>query len=204
MKISAFEAYNLFLALKNHFHTESYDYFKYSGKLNASARSFLVKKDRICFEEASRHYEKEELIDLIISNILVGRNWFINIVRDEVEEAEVVWKEYVKRRESFTYMFSQDLDRLLDQVQEPRELFQIKRGSYPEILIQYMNRNVPLETLAALDKIVSFSAVFDKKLGKDDVLWQPMRLLIRKYKPFLKYDENKILKIVREKLLNKE
>lgn len=200
--LNGFEAYHLFLALRNHFYTEKYDYFKHNKKVNASEHSYLIKKDRICYEEASRHYNKEELIDLIISNLIVGRKWIINIVRDEVDEAEKVWREYVKRRESFTYIFSQDLDKLLKNVDNPKDLFHIKSGQYPEIIIQHLNGNIPIETLSALDKFINFSSVFDRKLGKNDVIWGPIRLLVVKYKPFLSCDMGKIHEVIREKLLN--
>lgn len=204
MRISGFEAYHLFLALKNHFHTENYDYFKYAGKIRASEHSFLVKRDRIFFEEAARRYTREDLTDLIISNLLVGRKWFIDMIRNEREAAEKVRMEYVKRKESFSYLFAQDLDRMLGTVSEPKQLFSIEHGSYPEIINHYLNRNVPVETLSALDMVINFSCVFDRKLGKDDVIWEPTRLLIKKYKPFLRLDESKLQEIIRDKMINRE
>ena len=203
MKLSGYEAYLLFLALKNHFQTESYDYFKYSGKTRANEHSFMVKRDRYFFEQAANRFTKEALTDLIVSNLIIGRKWFIDMVRNEADEAELVRKEYVKRRESFTYLFAQDLDKMLNDVDDPRHLFRIEKGSYPELINYYLNRTVPIETLAALNKVVNFSDVFDRKLGKDDIIWEPARLLIKKYVPFLQVDENKLREILRDKLLNR-
>jgi len=204
MRISGYEAYLLFQALKNHFQIESYDYFKYHGKTRANEHSFMVKRDRHFYKQAANRFTREDLTDLIISNMLVGRKFFIDMIRNEAEQAEEVRQEYVKRKESFTYMFSQDLDRLLASVEEPKQLFSIEKGSYPELINHYLNRNVPVETLAALDKIVGFSHVFDKKLGKDDVIWEPTRLLIMKYKPFLRVNEDRLKEIVRDKMINRE
>ena len=36
-----FDAYCLYLAINNHFNTESYDYFKYNGKVPAKIQAFL-------------------------------------------------------------------------------------------------------------------------------------------------------------------
>lgn len=202
MKISGFEAYHLFLALKNHFYSKSYDYFRHRGKIRASEASYLIKRDYIWYEQASRHYSKEDLQDLILSNLIVGRSWFINIVRDEVDEAEKVWKDYVKRRDNFTYAFSQDLDKMLELVNEPRDLFHAPAGQYPEIIIQYLNKNIALETLSALDVFINFSSAFDKRYGKDDVIWSSIRSLVKKYKPFLTCDFSKIENVIREKLIN--
>lgn len=203
MKISGYEAYLLFQALKNHFQIESYDYFRYHGKTRANEHSFMVKRDRHFYTQAANRFTKEELTDLIISNMLVGRRFFIDLVRNEAAQAEEVRQQYVKRKESFTYMFAEDLDRLLATVNEPKQLFHTEHGSYPEIINQYLNRNVPIETLAALDRIIGFSYAFDRKLGKDDVLWEPTRLLIKKYKPFLQVNEDKLREIVRDKMINK-
>ena len=46
-----FEAYTLFLAIKNHFVKADYDYFKYNGKVSASFNSFLARKDKYYFSK---------------------------------------------------------------------------------------------------------------------------------------------------------
>ena len=51
-----FDAYCLYLAVNNHFHTDSYDFFKYNGKVSAKLESFLKRKDKYHFAKLSRKY----------------------------------------------------------------------------------------------------------------------------------------------------
>ncbi len=47
--ISGYEAFGLYQALKLHFTTDSYDYFKYGGKTNISVTEFENRKDNYHF-----------------------------------------------------------------------------------------------------------------------------------------------------------
>jgi hypothetical protein len=59
---TGFAAYALWNALKLHFTSESYDYFKYKGKMKISDESFLKRRDRFFFAKLERKYKKSELI----------------------------------------------------------------------------------------------------------------------------------------------
>ncbi len=65
--ISGYEAFGLYQALKLHFTTDSYDYFKYAGKTNISVTTFENRKDKYHFYKLSRKYSnKEDLINFIV------------------------------------------------------------------------------------------------------------------------------------------
>ena len=49
-----FEVYKSYLAFKNHFTKEKYDYFKYGGRSRASEKAFNKRKGRYFFERMSR------------------------------------------------------------------------------------------------------------------------------------------------------
>jgi len=42
---SAYKAYQTFIALKQHFSKNNYDYFKYNGRTKSNINSFRTKKD---------------------------------------------------------------------------------------------------------------------------------------------------------------
>ena len=98
--MSAFETYCLFLALKNHLTTKSYDYFKYSGKTNASQDSFMSRKDRFHYQRLCRMCEDDQMKDFILSNLIKGKLWVGEMLDDEAEQN---FKEYSKRKQAFTY-----------------------------------------------------------------------------------------------------
>ena len=50
--MDAFQAYTLYLALKQHFTPgRGYDFFKYNGKTNASKNAFETRKDKYFFHK---------------------------------------------------------------------------------------------------------------------------------------------------------
>ena len=59
--MTPFDVYKTYLAFKNHFTKENYDYFKYCGKSRASLDSFHKRKDRYFFERTSRQKNDEEI-----------------------------------------------------------------------------------------------------------------------------------------------
>ena len=65
-----FDTYKTYLALKNHFTKDSYDYHKYQGKSRASLQSFYKRKDRYWFEKLSRQKEDKEVIDFFVANFV--------------------------------------------------------------------------------------------------------------------------------------
>ena len=53
--MTGFDCYRTYLAFKNHFTKDNFDYFKYGGKTNATTSSFNKRKDMHAW-----NYEKEE------------------------------------------------------------------------------------------------------------------------------------------------
>ena len=49
--MTGFEVYKMYLALKQHFTKQDYDYFKYRGKVRANEKSFEQRRDRYFFKK---------------------------------------------------------------------------------------------------------------------------------------------------------
>ena len=62
------EVYQSYLAFKNHFTKEKYDYFKYGGRSRASEKAFNKRKDRYFFERISRKKNDEEIKQFFLAN----------------------------------------------------------------------------------------------------------------------------------------
>jgi len=58
---TGYEAYALWNALKLHFTSDSYDFFKYNGKTNVSKQSFTHNKSKYQFYKLARKYSIDEL-----------------------------------------------------------------------------------------------------------------------------------------------
>ena len=48
--MTSYDAYKLYLAIKLHFTTANYDYFKHNAKVNSSLNAFLKRNDRFFFQ----------------------------------------------------------------------------------------------------------------------------------------------------------
>ena len=86
MRLSAFDTYALFLALKQHFTQANYDYFRYHGKTRANKESFIQRKDRFYYQKLSRKYDSEQMVDFLVANLLKGLIWVGNLLDDEAHE----------------------------------------------------------------------------------------------------------------------
>ena len=65
---SGFSAFAMFNALKIHFTSDSYDYFRYHGKSNVTADGFSNRKDKYSFYKLSRKYRLEDLKNFYVAD----------------------------------------------------------------------------------------------------------------------------------------
>lgn len=196
--MSPFETYCMFIALKNHFTTESYDYFKYKGKTSASVKSFESRNDRFFFQKLSRKYTTEQMPDVLVANLLHGKKWVGDFLADDAEE---IYYDYIKIKESFTYIFCEETSKLFSEY-NATEIFKCKNGQYPIILEKCLTGEMPFPIFVVLNNFFAFFDNLDKKLGKDDVIWSKIRLRSRKLKPFIQYDKQKLKEHLKTLVLN--
>ncbi len=198
MIVTPFEVYKTYLALKNHFTKDSYDYFKYCGKSRASLDSFHKRKDRYFFERMSRQKTDDEIKAYFVANFAESSDsqnlWIGEIIRS----GESVYKDWLKKIQSLSYLFKTESEVFIRK-DNFESLFDCKNGQHPDLLKKYLQKAVSLETLVILDVILNYSSKFDKKLS--DPVWETVGLKIKKYKPFLNIDESKFKQILKEIVL---
>ena len=68
--MNSYEAYKLYLAIKLHFTTENYDFFKHNAKVNSSMNTFLKRNDRFFFHKLTTKYNKEQLVEFLYATFL--------------------------------------------------------------------------------------------------------------------------------------
>lgn len=198
--MNGYQAYLLFIALKNHFTKAGYDFFKYHGKVNASVASYEKRRDRWSFARlAKEHSSQDDLTDLIVANLIKGRLWVGDMLGHEAEEN---YLDYVKRYQSISYIFAKEIEGLFKEITRPSDLFR-SYGGYPFILKKYTQNEIGLETFLILDEFLKFSSRFNDQLGTDDIVWKPIAMLMIKFKPFLKYDRTKLQTILKEKIIER-
>lgn len=198
MKVTPHEAYKQYLALKNHFSNDSYDYFKYCGKIKASIESFHKRKDRLFFEKLSRQKKDNEIIDFFISNFVSSTDPSSLWIGEIIKNGNETYTEWKKKRQSLTYLFENDLRNI---VQEAHllECLEIKNSKHPKILKEYLSGRVSLETMVILDQMLNYREKFNEKLI--DPVWELVSKKIKNYSPFLDIDLDKYKNILRKVIL---
>jgi len=190
--VTGFEVYKMYLALKNHFTKDTYDYVKYRGKTRASEKSFQGRNDVYFFKKLGTKYSETEALDYFVSNFIVNQNGYIRNFSD------TNYKQWKTHQESFTYKFEQDVSLLLDDVDPPYEtafekLFFAKKGQHPIIIQRYLANDISLETLVVFETCLGFISRLNKILT--DPLWKEVSMRIHKYSPFLDIDCKRYKKI---------
>lgn len=197
MKLDPFETYVLFMALRSHFTQDKYDFFKYAGKTRISIQSFEKNKNKYQFQKLSKKYSSEDMRDFFVANFIKGNAWIIELLNDEAND---IFLSYMKRKQSFSYCFGDEITSLFSSVDDPKKVFECNEGEYPEIINAYLRGDLNLEFFTVLNTFVKFSNKFDKKLGKDDIIWSKISFLARKLEPFLQYDRTKAKQILKDSI----
>lgn len=191
--LSGYETFCLYLALKNHFTRDSYDFFKYNGKTkNVSKESFLSRRDRFQFEKLSRKCDNP-MIHMMV-NFLQDKTWIGDMLDDEAFDYTM---RYAKKVQSMSYIFKNEIEKY----DNLKDLFKSEDNGYPMILNEYMSGDISLETIIILDTFIDFITKFDAKL-KDDYLWSKFSFKARKFAPFLlrEIDKNKFKELLKTQM----
>jgi hypothetical protein len=193
---TGFAAYALWNALKLHFTSDSYDYFKYNGKTNVSKQTFTINKSKYQFYKLSRKYSLEELKDFYVANFLEGKgDW----VGDLLQDGEGNYAKWQKRIQSLTYTFENDIIYLLEKVDNPNKLLAVESNQFPKLMQYVTQGDIALETLIILNDIMNFFPMWEKQIY-DDIVWPEFKKKCERYQPFLRYDKDKLKKLLKEKI----
>ena len=190
--MSGIEVYRLYLSLKLHFTTDTFDYFKYGNSAKASQYSFDSRRDKFFFVKLSRTFKEDELREFFVANMIVEDKVYpATLVREGAKN----YQEYIKRKQSLAYNFKEDVMTLHDISQKFDKLFIIE-GVHPPLLKAHLGGKISIETLAIFNKIFQYVGNFDKDI-KEDIVWKPLRNRVMKYEPFISIDKGKYKNIIK-------
>ena len=195
--MTPFDVYKTYLALKNHFTKDNYDYHKYCGKTRASLQSFYKRKDRYWFEKLGRQKNDSEIVDFFVANFVSSGDADSLWIGEMIREGESVYNTWKKKKESLTYVFKEETMNLFTE-HKFEEVFDCSKG-HPPLLKKFLNGKISRETMVIYDRIFLFGKDFDKKLI--DPVWQLVSKNIKKYNSFLNIDIFKFKKILKECIL---
>jgi len=176
--MNTFECYRMFMALKMHFTTASYDYFKYGGKLkSATPQAFERHKQKYVFQKLQKLKDPE---GHIVANLLRNEKaWVGEMIGTEADKC---YNEYRKRRDSLVYTVKQELQAVLRSPFDSN--LRVADNEHPHLLRAYIRGDISLECLIILDVLCHYIPHWERKL-KGDIMWDTIGNRMRKFKPFL-------------------
>jgi len=186
----AFEIYLYYVALKRHF-TSSYDFFKYNGKTKASQASFESRRDKFFFYSLSKRKDSKQFI---LANMIAKPNLWIGDPFND-SDAEEVFNNWVKRQQSLSYVFSNELSELNEDFNSN---LIIKNGQYPNLLSLYNTKRIGIETLIIIDDLFNVFSYWETRIT-DTIIFPQIKMTVKKVKPFMVYDKEKMKQILLKK-----
>ena len=176
--ISGYGVFCIYFALKLHFISETYDYFKYKGKLHtARYDKFIKRKDKHFFEQIRKlfNYDVDKITQYIIANLVNDKEHVSDFDMDSYLE----WSGNIQATEY-------NLKKVLKDYNITQENIKYKesKGSYPLLFDLLLKKKMNIESFILLDEKFNFLDTY-KDIMPEPYLWEKYKLKCKKYKPFM-------------------
>ncbi len=192
------DAYRCYLAMKNHFTKDKYDYIKYRGKVRATNEAFYKRKDRFWFEKFARQKSDKEVEEFFVANFTSCADPESLWIGEMIKDGEGRYQDWQKKVQSLSYIFREESEKLFAD-NKVDDVFNCSKG-HPIVLKKFLGGNLSLESLVIYDIIFGYSKNFDKKLK--DPVWETVSRRVRKYSPFLNIDVSRYKNILKEVVIH--
>lgn len=192
--MTGFDCYETYIALKQHFKSDKYDYYKFNKKIKSSYSNYLTRTDKPFFEKIARKFlNKEEVEEFFTSILLVQSDFWVG---DAFTEKYInIHSERKSRIDSLTRVFSDDLGKAGNSLDV---LLKSEKGKQPKLMQLVRRQAVSVETMLILNVLYDFFDEWGKYFEDDSLLWPDFRKKSMKYYSLLKNKLNRNLEIYKE------
>ena len=198
-----FDVYKTYLAIKLHFASDTYDYYKYGGKVNAKLDTFTRRKDRYFFHKLSTKYGQDDILDFFVANFLSdSKRWIGNLLAND---GRGVYLDYKKRKESFAYHFKQDCGTIVSDFSSRglsfNDGFLCPNGQHPRMLRLLIQKKYSYQTAVVLNHFLGFTKNWDKEIT-EKIVWPEISLKVARVKPFINFNATECKLIMKDVFVN--
>ena len=198
-----FDVYKIYLAVKLHFTSKDYDFYKYGGKINCKLETFTKRNDRYFFHKLSKKYNENEILDFFVANFITdSKKWIGNLLQNDGKD---VYLDYKKRKDAFAYHFRTDCFSIHnDFVRNDLSFddgFVCRNGQHPRLLRLLLQKRISLQTTVVLDHFLSFSKNWNKEIT-EKVVWSKISSTIVRLKTFVSFNTTECKMIMKEVFIN--
>lgn len=183
--MDGFRAFKYYTALKLHFTSPKFNVFVNRGHVKGSYQKFLLRNDFSLFERLAKQYPVDkDYIQYIASNFMYGNP---NVIYQS-EEGVANYKEFIRRRQSMTRVFTDDLDTIVQSGAQ----YTLGGSKIPDVLQLYLSNRITIETMVILEQLDGILGKLRENSQISLLLDQDL-LRIEKSQGFVKYDSYKIM-----------
>ena len=198
-----FDVYKIYLAVKLHFTSKDYDFYKYGGKVNCKLETFTKRNDRYFFHKLSKKYNENEILDFFVANFITdSKKWIGNLLQNDGRD---VYLDYKKRKEAFAYHFKQDCGNIASDFSRRNISFDDGfipiGGQHPRVLRLLIQRKISYQTTIVLNHYLGFVKNWDKEIT-EKIVWPEISLKVTRLKPFINFNATECKLIMKETFVN--
>jgi hypothetical protein len=146
----------------------------------------------------ARQHPDKEIENFFVANFVGCDDPQSLYIVDIIKNGENRYNEWKRRNQSLSYIFREEIEVVFGD-KDFDSFFEIETNKHPKIVKEFLKKNLSLETLIILDRILGFSVKFDDKLR--DPVWKLISQRMKKYSSFLNSDVFRYKKILKEVIL---
>ena len=198
-----FDVYKIYLAVKLHFESKKYDYFKYDGQVSAKLDSFTKRKDRYFFHKLSTKYGKDEILDFFVANFCNdNKKWIGNLLQNDGRD---VYLDYKKRKDAFAYHFRADCSNIVNDFRNNNlsfdDGFRVHLQQHPRFLRLLLQKKISYQTAVVFESLLSFMQNWNVEI-EEKIVWPEVAHKITRVKPFIRFNTTECKLIMKEIFVN--
>ena len=189
-----FDVYKLYNALKLHFENDSYDAVKYNFKTTVNPNSFFKRRDKYFFAKIGKN--QKDIQNFFVFNFIEDMKY----VGDMMDiEGQNNYTKHKRIHESLSREFEKDINTLDTDFDN---LLVVNNINTPPLIIEkWMEEDVSLETVVILNSLTDFINKEGSKIT-ETLFWPDVSRKILKYGPFVNFEKDKFVKIVKKRFTN--
>lgn len=200
--MKGYDVYQHYIAIKSHFSDNSYNYFRYNGKIKTSYQAYDRRNDKRFFELVGQKIRTKEVVPFLVANFVHNDDLWIGNLIENYDDAHQVFVSWKKRMNHLYQNYEEDLTNIVEFIAEKeidiKDVFCYNDG-HPLIFKFLVQEMIEKETFIMLDDVIHFLPLLDKKIH--DIVWKSEIGRINKYRRFITYDDTKVSDITRYILL---
>jgi hypothetical protein len=182
--MDGFRAFKYYTALKLHFTDPKFDVFVNRGRVRGTLQRFQMRNDRLLFEKLARQFPiDKEYIQYIASNLMYDNPDVVY----QSDEGMANYKEFLRRRQSITRVFQDDLDTIVKSGAQ----YKIVDDNIPDVIQLLISKKITIETAVILNQLDDFIGKIES--NHVHLMFGNLIMRIVKSTKFVKYDSYKVM-----------